>query len=193
MFVGIPRVSCHQIRRSSFEGHLLSGGSRAGFRQSVLVCPHIRAELHSTRREQRNACDDAVLRCVAVPADRCARRVLVDECHHKRTAVRASPHRDPVPQWQKKGRQRSRRWATCVVRPAKERDPPAGHHAAHLERGELHARDFLDQRGFFINGDEVVSIVKAIRHAQKQMSHSGMDALQKPGRAGEGRPKVDEG
>jgi hypothetical protein len=39
----------------------------------------------------------------------------------------------------------------------------------------------LDQRGFFINGDEVVSIVKAIRHTRKQMSHSGIDALQKPG------------
>jgi hypothetical protein len=116
-----------------------------------------------------------------VPADRRARRVLVDERHHKRTAVRASPHRDPVPQWQKKGRQRSGRCATCVVRSAKERNPPAGHDATHLERGELHARDFLEQCGFFITGDEVVSIVKAIRHAQKQMSHLGMDALQKPG------------
>jgi hypothetical protein len=181
MFVGVPRVSCHQIRGSSFESHLVSGGSRAGFRRSVPVWPHARAELHPTRREQRNACDDAVLRCVAVPADRCARRVLVDERHHKRTAVRASPHRDLVPQWQKKSRQRSRRCATRVVRPAKERDPPTGDHAAHLERRELHARDFLDQCGFFIKGDEVVSIVKAIRHARKQMSHSGIDALQKPG------------
>jgi hypothetical protein len=58
-------------------------------------------------------------------------------------------------------------------------DRPAGYHAAHLERRELNAKDFLDQRCFFISGDEVVSIVKAIRH--KQMSHSGMDALQKPG------------
>ena len=161
MLVRIPRLSRHHIRRPLFQQDLVRGGATLIGAARDLSRADVRTQPHAARREKRYAGRDAVLRCIAMPADGRTRRVLVDQCHRERFGIDAGPGRDLVSQRTQKSRNR-RRDALCVVGVAEERNPPASDDTAHLERRELDARELGDQGRFFLGRDEAALIPKAV-------------------------------
>jgi hypothetical protein len=163
MLERVPRLCRQQICRTALERDLVRGVPPLSFRRGQSAGRYVRPKLHPAGRQQRESADDVVLRSVAMPADGCARWVLVDERHRKGFRIEAGPSGDPVAERHEEPGDWRRRSASVVVRSPEEHYAPTSDDATHLEVRKLETCNFPDELRFIVGRDEVVLVVKAER------------------------------
>ncbi len=157
MFVRLSGFTRHQVRRSTVQHDLVC---RRPTRRARRRRGTVRPKLHSTSRQQRDPCDDVVLRRVAMPADGRAGAVLIDERHGKRVGIEAGP----LGNLRAQGQQESGQRPGCrpVVRLAEERHSPPGDDTAHLEVRKRDIGDRFEEDPLIGVRDEVLAMVEAL-------------------------------
>ena len=152
------RVLRHEVRRPTIEHDLVCRQATRRLRRGSRT---VRTERHAACRQQRDARDDVVLGCIAMPTDGRARPILVDEGHGKRFGINARPRCNLCAQRHQK------RWkwpgSYPIVRLAKERHAAPCHDAAHLEVRKRHVGHRFEQDSLLGLRYEVLAKVEALR------------------------------
>lgn len=171
MFVAVSGDSSHQVRRSAFEFDLVRGGSTRPAR-AAFARTDVRSKPHPARGKERQASDDVVLRCIAVPTDRRAGGIFVDQRHGEVIRIAFSPRRESVADGKKKGGDRRCRCSSGIVRPSEECNSPPRNNPSHLELRKMDARDLACQICLFTRRDEISAIGETVRERWSKERHT---------------------